>query len=213
MSYPIFSFPTPPHGSWTWPIKRTPKYATLTQTPVSLRGQLNISLTPYPIWEYEIGLGYLRGAIADPTSAVNQIAGFFAAAAGAAGLWLFADPFDSTATAQQFGTGDGSTTAFQMQRPLGAYGGVTAYDLIQNLNGTPSIYVNGTLTTPASISATGLVTFSTAPVAGATLTWTGSFYYLCHFTEDTISDLQALQTLGAEGLLWSAAMKFETVLL
>jgi hypothetical protein len=212
VSYPVFTLPSPPDGSWTWPIKRTPKYAAITQTPVSLRGQLNLSLTPYPVWEYEMSFGYLKGNLTAANSAINQVAGFFAAVGGSAGLWLFQDVFDYEVVGATFGTGDGTTTAFQLQRPLGTFGALTGWDLVQNPVGTPSIYIGGTLTTPASISSTGLVTFSSAPAAGAALTWSGQFYYLCHFTEDTIENLQMLQMVG-DNLLWDCAVKFESVLL
>jgi hypothetical protein len=46
--------------------------------------------------------------------------------------------------------------------------------------------VSGNLTAPASINGTGIITFNSAPAPGAKLTWTGSFYYLCRFAEDTI---------------------------
>ena len=74
-----------------------------------------------------------------------------------------------------------------------------------NLNGTPNIYVNGTLTTPSLISSTGLVTFSSAPANLATITWTGNFYYRCRFTMDSadftlfMKDLWALKKLSLIG--------------
>jgi uncharacterized protein (TIGR02217 family) len=94
---------------------------------------------------------------------------------------LFTDPQDNTLTGAQFGTGNGSSTRFQLSRNIHGYP-----DIIQNLNGTPTIYVNGTPTTPASISSTGVVTFSSAPANNAVLTWSGSFFYLCRFAEDTL---------------------------
>lgn len=218
MSYPIFTLPMPSAGgSWTFPIKRTPKYATIKQTPASLRGQLALSLSPYPVWSYAISLGYLKGNIADATRALGQLIGFFTAVQGSSGLFLFADPFDSTASNVVFGTGDGSTTSYPLKRQFAAGAnnpGYYGWDLIQNLNGTPTIYVSGTPTTPASISSTGTVTFSVAPAANASLTWSGSFYYLCRFTDDTWQDLQATQTFDGTNLLWDLKeISFESVLL
>ncbi|MGH9541391.1 MAG: DUF2460 domain-containing protein [Terriglobales bacterium] len=214
MAYPVFTLPSPAAGgSYTWPIKRTPKFATIRQTPASLRGQLALSLSPYPIWEWSISLGYLKGNISDSSHALNQFVGFYLLALGSSGLFLFADPFDSSASSAVFGTGDGATTAFPLRRQLGA-SGLAGWDLIQNLNGTPSIYVAGTLTTPTSISSTGVVTFSSAPVSGAALTWTGSFYYLCRFTDDSLADLSAIQTFDGINLLWDLkAINLESVLL
>lgn len=218
MSYPIFTLPSPSYsGSWTWPVKRTPKFATIKQTPASLRGQLSLSLSPYPIWEFAYSVGYLKGNVYDMTRAAGQLIGFFLATLGSAGLFLFADPFDSVVTSANFGAGDGTTVAFPLRRQFAAgvnNSGFSGWDLIQNLNGTPSIYVGGTLTTPSSISSTGVVTFSTAPANGAQLTWTGNFYYLCRFTDDTLNDLQTAQTADGVNLLWEMQqLTFETVLL
>ena len=41
------------------------------------------------------------------------------------------------------------------------------------------------------MSVTGVVTFSTPPAVGAVLTWTGSFYYLCRFSEDTLDSTRS----------------------
>ena len=73
---------------------------------------------------------------------------------------------------------------FQLIR---AYGGFI--EPVQNLNGTPSIYLNGVQQTvgignQCQVSSTGLVTFTTAPASGAVLTWTGNFYYRVRFSAD-----------------------------
>lgn len=218
MSYPTFQLPTPSAGgSWQWPIKKTPRFATITQTPASLRGQLRLSLAPYPVWSFDYDVSYLFGHEGDyangTTSGIGQLVGFFAAVQGAGGSFLFTDPFDSTVTAANFGTGDGTTTAFPLKRQLGSFSGFVGWDLIQNVVGSPSVYVGGVLTTPASISSTGVVTFTSAPVNGAALTWTGSFQFLCHFLDDTWEDLAELQTMDTRGNLWTLPkLRFESIL-
>jgi uncharacterized protein (TIGR02217 family) len=117
---------------------------------------------------------------------VALMLGTFMATAGGANLFLFPDPQDNTVTQAQFGVGDGVSTSFQLSRNI--YGAV---DIIQNVNGVPSIYVEGVLTIPASISLTGVVTFTTAPIAGAVLTWSGRYYYLCRFDEDTLDSTRS----------------------
>ncbi len=70
--------------------------------------------------------------------------------------------------------------------------GVQPSDIVQAVNGTPTIKVNGvtkTAGTDYSISSLGIVTFTTAPVLNASLTWSGSFYFLCRFSDDQWSDL------------------------
>jgi hypothetical protein len=50
----------------------------------------------------------------------------------------------------------------------------------------PTTTVQRTVQDIASVGATGLVTYTTAPPAGAKLLWTGSFYYRCAFDEDKL---------------------------
>lgn len=177
MAYPIM--PTMPL-SMAAGLKKSPNFNTVRQKGV---GGVNsgIALKPYPTWDFEFSLDNIVGHEHTASSVVAQFMGTFMATAGGANLFLFTDPQDNTVTGAQFGKGDGNTKAFQLSRNIYGYP-----DIIQNANGTPNIYVGGTLTAPASISGTGVVTFNSAPAVGAALTWTGSFYYLCRFAEDTI---------------------------
>jgi uncharacterized protein (TIGR02217 family) len=143
----------------------------------------------YPTWDFEWSLDHVVGRELLATSVVAQFLGTYMATAGGAGLFLFTDPVDNAVTGAQFGIGDGTSTKFQLSRNI--FGAV---DIIQNLNetgGAPQIYVGGTLTTPASISSTGVVTFSSAPANDAVLTWTGQYYFACRFTEDTIDSTRS----------------------
>jgi len=65
-----------------------------------------------------------------------------------------------------------------------------------------------TLATPYtwSIGNTGLVTFSVAPPAGATIKWSGNYYYLCAFSQDTQTFEQFL-----DQLFKADVVKLETV--
>ena len=161
-------------------LKKTPNFNTVRQKG-SAGVNAGIALKPYPTWDFEFSLDNITGHEQTAASVVAQFIGTFMATAGGAGLWLFTDPQDNTLTVAQFGTGDGTSKIFQLSRNI--YG---QPDIIQNTNGTPVIKVNGTITAPASISTTGVVTFTTAPASAAVLTWSGSFYYLCRFSEDTI---------------------------
>jgi len=177
MPYPIM--PTMPL-SMAAGLKKTPNFNTIRQKgPAGVNA--GIALKPYPTWDMEFSLDNITGHEHTAASVVAQMLGTYMATAGGAGLFLFSDPQDSTVTGAQFGKGDGVSKSFQLSRNIFGYP-----DIIQNTNGTPTIYVAGTLTAPASINATGIITFSTAPAPGAALTWTGSFYYLCRFAEDTI---------------------------
>ena len=161
-------------------LKKTPNFNTVRQkAPAGVNA--GIALKPYPTWDFEFSMDHIQGHEQTATSAVAQFLGTFMATAGGAGLFLFTDPQDNTVTGAQFGTGDGVTSVFQLSRNISG-----SPDIIQNTNGTPNFYVDGTLTAPASISATGIITFTLAPVAAAVITWSGSFYYLCRFSEDTV---------------------------
>lgn len=159
-------------------LKKTPRFNTVKQkTAAGLTAAA--ALMPYPCWDFEFSMDHIPGR--ETYGIISKFFGTYLATAGGANLFLFSDPQDNYVRGAQFGTGNGTAVAFQLSRNIFSYP-----DIIQNLNGAPKIYVNGTLTAPASISATGVVTFSAAPANNAVLTWTGSYYYACRFSEDTI---------------------------
>lgn len=203
MSSLIFPAPTAQQFGVAWPIRKTPVWNTIVQKPASGRGELRIALQNYPRWQFDLDVSYLKGDATLPTSYFATLVGFYLQAQGQAADWLYTDPYDNRINGDQFGTGDGTTTAFQLFRQLGGFA-----DIIQNVSGTPTIFVGGVNTTPASISATGLVTFSVAPANGAALQWYGNFYYRCRFSEDSIGLQEDLFQL------WSCnGLKFISVIL
>jgi hypothetical protein len=77
-----------------------------------------------------------------------------------------------------------------LSRPIGNYA-----DIIQSLNGTTSIYINGTLQTSGySVSSLGIVTFTSAPANTAVLTWSGKYYFRCRFKNDSLDQLKQIFT-------------------
>jgi len=186
-------FPTlvMPSGCYTWPIIKYAEYASIVLPSTSLRGELAKSMAVYPIWHYELDFALLSGDLNKQTaSAVASVVGFHMQMRGRFSTWLFNDPYDNVTDGQvQFATGDGTTTAFQITRPIA--GGT---DIVQNFNGAPAIYVNGVLQSVSAytVSPTGVITFTSAPAAGATLKWSGNYFFRCRFDEDKLSDLQQL---------------------
>lgn len=84
----------------------------------------------YPVRHYRLEYEVLRsGAEAE----LQQLVGFFNRHKGDFDTWLFDDPLDNTVVNQQFGTGNGTQTAFQLVRSFGghvapvfeAYGDIT----------------------------------------------------------------------------------------
>lgn len=136
----------------------------------------------------------------------ERLLAFFDSCNGKLGFFYYLDPDDYTVSGDQFGTGDGQTTAFQLGRILAK--GTTQANLepVRALWQTPTIDVAGAPTSAYALNTTGLVTFTTPPANGAALTWSGKFLYLCHFIDDTL-DLQEIVKL-----LWSqAGLQFETL--
>ena len=179
----VSTFPTFPGLSF--PIRRTLVWKNIRQPAIS-------GLSPmfpqwsYPRWRYSVPLEVLRTH--SSYTELQSLVGFINAVTVAGGTFKYADAYDGSVTDQNFGTGDGSDTTFQLCRTLGSF-----TEPVYAPTGTPTIKVAGvTKATPAdySIGDTGLVTFTSAPAAAAALTWTGSFAWLCQFDNDETDLMQ-----------------------
>jgi uncharacterized protein (TIGR02217 family) len=215
MSYPILSSSVQPLVG----VKKAPQLSTLRQKTAANRGNAALAMMPFPTWNFEVDL-LLTGNVNISSSLLASFQATYIAALQSGGLFLYQDYNDNTVTTGQSGMlnvtagaatpmglqGDGTSTQFQLARSIGG----VAWDIIQNLNGSATVYVNGTPTTPSSISSTGLVTFSSAPGSGATLTWAGNFYFLCRFDDDTIEDLSSIG-FNSSAMLWQMnSVKFSS---
>lgn len=185
----------------TYDTVKTPVFNTVTKKSASGR-ETRIAYMAVPMYKWQLNFEYLRDqqgvqSPAAPWNDLKLLMAFFIARQGMFDSFLFNDNSDNVATAQQFGVGTGSLTTFQLSRTMG--GGFLFPEPVQNINGIPSIYVNGTLTLPGSISASGVVTFTTAPAAGAILTWTGNFYHRVRFDSDAVDFTQMLQNFWELG--------------
>jgi uncharacterized protein (TIGR02217 family) len=106
----------------------------------------------------------------------------------------FRDWSDYTATDENFGTGDGVETEFQIHKTydpsqilLNTPGSLTYVRDIFLFYAAPTIKVNGvtkTVTTDYTIDAAGLCTFTSAPANGHAITWTGEFDVPVRFDGD-----------------------------
>jgi uncharacterized protein (TIGR02217 family) len=158
-----------------YPVKRTPIWSTIKQQSISgLRTRL--ALWTYPSWAYDLPYSVLR---ADSTAEWQTLAGFYNQMRGPAGVFQFNDPNDDAVTAQPFGTGDGTTTVFQLVRTLGAFTEPVFNPI------SIAAFVAGV---PTSISpgSHGLVVFASPPASGAALTWTGTYSWVCRFDDDQV---------------------------
>lgn len=152
-----------------------------------------ISYQAFALVHFEFKYELLRDFTGVP-SEIRTVVGLHNSMRGRYDTCLYIDPEFSSVTAQQFAVADGTAGPFQLTAlyapTSGAYSGIGASEIIQNLNGTPTLQDNGTLITSSNytIGATGLVTFGAGhfPTSGHLLTWTGSFYYRLRFDEDEI---------------------------
>ena len=192
MSFPVFPLLASTVQRIGLPYKKSSEWNTVITKSANFH-ETRIPNVQYPKWHFSLNYALATGRVDDVTSAISTTIGFYFAMQGSAGTFLWNDLQDNTVTNATFGTGDGSSTAFQLIRPLGpVVNGVQPSDIVQAVNGTPTIKVNGvtkTAGTDYSISSLGIVTFTTAPALNASLTWSGSFYFVCRFSDDQWSDM------------------------
>lgn len=168
-----------------------------------------VGVQKYPLYQWEITWDVLRDTTAVSLSEMALLSGFFNAVRGQWDTWLYTDPSYNTLVNEPFGTGDGVTVAFPLiatYRANTSSAGIA--ELIQNLNGAPTIKDNGSVTAAYTIGPTGIITFTTAPVSGHALTWSGSFYYRCIFSSDEAEFSNFMNKLWEQG-----GLKFESVYL
>lgn len=166
----------------TFPVTREVTYKTLTDESMSRR-MATVALQTYAIRQWTLPFSVLRDNVSP--SELKALHGFFNSVRGRYDSWLYLDPVFNTVTNEPFGTGDGTTIAFQLIATFKNSGGPGGPDIIQNFVSLPSIYDNGSPVSPA-LGPTGIVTFVTPPASGHALTWSGQFYYRCHFLDDTM---------------------------
>jgi hypothetical protein len=106
---------------------------------------------------------------------------FYNQLGGAGQDFLFADPLfeDNRCIKQIFGAGNGSQKSFRLVHQYGNF-----VEPIFGLHTKPHIFINNVETTAFAWDKQGLITFNSAPQTGAKLTWTGRWFYRCHFQND-----------------------------
>ena len=180
-------FPTLPGIGWS--VMKTPMWSTALQAATSGR-EVRVGLRSSPLYKFAMTFNFLRSDAS--WAELQALMAFYNARNGMYDSFLFTDATDSAVTAQVFGSGNGST-AFQLTRSYGGYS-----EAVCNLNGAPLIYINSvlkTVTTDYTLSSAGVVTFTTPPAGGASLTWTGGYYYRCRFFSDSLEHEQFMNTL------------------
>lgn len=176
----------------SYPAIRAPKFSTRVQRSVSGR-EVRIADFPNPIWEFTLPFTYL------PLADWQTLLGFFLARTGAWDTFLFDDIADDSVTGQAIGTGDGATKNFQLVRTLGGFA-----EPILAPNTVSAVYLNGISQSGSTWSvntATGLLSFTSAPGSGAAITADFSFYFRCRFAEDSADFEQFMSKIWRLGTL------------
>jgi uncharacterized protein (TIGR02217 family) len=173
-----------------WSVSKAPKFATRVQKAISGR-ELRVADQALPTWTFTLTYEILRdehdtrgypGGLGNGYDELRTLMGFFLQQQGSFAAFLFNDPTDDSVTGQYLATGDASTTIFQLYR---TFGGFTEPVVAPNVVG--AIYFNGVAQSPSGYSvnaANGLVTFTTAPGSGVTITADFTYYFLVRFADD-----------------------------
>ncbi|HVC50977.1 MAG TPA: DUF2460 domain-containing protein [Stellaceae bacterium] len=173
-----------------WSVTKAPRFATRIQRAISGR-ELRVLDQPYPIWTWTLTYRLLRdkwdtrgaGGPGAGYDELRTIAGFFLQQQGAFEAFLFDDPSDDAVTGQIIGTGDASTSVFQLVRSMSGFS-----EPITAPNALTGIYFNGVQQSPAGYAVdalTGLVTFTTPPPAAAIITADFTYWFRVRFADDT----------------------------
>jgi uncharacterized protein (TIGR02217 family) len=194
-----------------WDNTTAPGFSTKIQTSVG-GTEVRASFLPYPIRAYELVHEFLRQYTppgGSPYTEMVQLYAFFCSRLGSFDSFLFDDPNDDSVTKTLVAVGDGATTVFQLGRTIGS-GSTTFFEPVYNVNSAPLIYVNNVLKTVSvdyTLSATGLLTFTSAPGNTLPIQWTGTYYWRCRFEDDALSFTEFVN------LFWEQrSLKFRTVL-
>jgi uncharacterized protein (TIGR02217 family) len=124
---------------------------------------------------------------------MQQIAGFFEEASGAATPFWIAPPGRSIVTEQSLGVGDGVTATFPLVRAIGAY-----TETVAGTSGVAAAYLNGVAqpATAWSLASGGApaIVFATPPRRGAAVSADFGALWLCRFADDGL-DLEEFMTM------------------
>jgi uncharacterized protein (TIGR02217 family) len=193
-----------------WSVLKRPMFFNLVTTTAS-GNEVRIANYPYARFQYQLkyeALPSAAGYISGVTNDFQTLFGFYCARNGNFDSFLFdesdhtASQTDSSVVGQIIGTGNGSTTSFQMQRTLGpstrpiyAINSVIASNPPTGAP-VPKIYLNGVQQGGGySISTTGLLTFSAPPGGGVAITADFSYFFRCRFMDPMVEFENFVQNL------------------
>ena len=196
-----------------WGVHKKPTFATTIASHVSAR-EVRSAHYANPVWQFELTFDGLDATATAQygglgAQSLQSMMGLFLQCQGQYGAFLFYDATDYRVSGQLFGTGDGTTTSFQLARSLGGFNepviapvtsattlffssaaSVAATAPVITNNGATVAAANYAISTPG-----GVVTFASAPASGAALAWSGYFGFLCRFDGDDLDFEQFMANL------------------
>jgi Conserved hypothetical protein 2217 (DUF2460) len=100
----LLTFPLTFGGNIGMPIKQTPIFNTITQTPASGRGEVRIPTMEFPRYDFVLDVSYLtgdaqgtyKGQVISGGTQWQQLINFYLAVQGSANNWLFLHPYDNS---------------------------------------------------------------------------------------------------------------------
>ncbi len=178
-------FPSLPGLGWS--VTKTPIFQTRIQRAVSGR-ELRALDYLNPLWQFTLVFTFLRDQPEVGFDELRTLLGFYLSCRGAYQSFLFRDPSDFRVSGQYLGTGDSSTSLFQLQRTIGAQLPNQGFaEPIAAPNTVEAIYLDGIIQAPALYRVdpnSGLVSFDTPPSTGVTITADFSYWFRCRFVDD-----------------------------
>jgi hypothetical protein len=197
------SFPTLPGQGWS--VHKKPTFATIVASHVSGR-EVRDALYVNPIWQFELTFDGMDSSSSSypglGAESLQSLMGLFLQCQGQWGAFLYADPTDNVATAQNLATGDGSTTSFMFARALGGF-----LEPVGWVTSVSQVAVGGAAQSSGwSLVAPNSLVFATAPANGALIAASFSYAFQCRFDDDAQDFEQFMQNL------WTLqSLKFRSV--
>lgn len=169
----------------------TPIFNTLIQSSES-GAENRMALQIYPKWQVDLKYEFLRSNAGLPE--LQQLLGFYLARLGPSDSFLFASPVDSTVALQPIGAGNGTNKDFQLMRALGGF----SEPVFWPVQASVQAYV-GSTPVASSVGAYGMLTLAVAPTVGASVFWSGSYYYRARFADDKLDIKRFMYNLWSAG--------------
>lgn len=201
-----------------WPVNRSPYFSTTVS--VAKSGQeVRLPNYPFELEQFELPINHEHQKY---PADFQKLLAFFVASDGAFDSWLYQDPTDNytvnnsiyeglnlpTGAGQNvIGTGDGVTLAFQLTRAIGGVSrpifdinGITATLAPPITSPYVNVFVSGSpVLSGFTVSATGMLTFVSAPASLAPIAADFSFFKRCRFNEDNLEFSNFLQYIFKTG--------------